>query len=165
MRLADAASAAVATETVTRSGASPAASKSTSGVVRLRSRENYGAALQRPVVADLSGGARGQERLGSHRLRRLVPTERGERLAHAQRQRGGVIAALQYHAERYVELFGELADMAGSSRQTRRPPEAPGQWVVAVSVEAGGDQHEIGLKLAAGRQHDVLDQRKPQIVL
>ena len=34
-----------------------------------------------------------------------------------------------------------------------------------MSVKAGGDQHEIGLERLGDGEHDVLDQRQPQILL
>ena len=39
------------------------------------------------------------------------------------------------------------------------------QRVVAMSVKAGGDQHEIGLKRLGDWNHDVLDQPQPQKLL
>ena len=40
----------------------------------------------------------------------------------------------------------------------------PASGSAAVRVEAGGDEHELGLEGARGGQHDVLDQRQPQIL-
>ena len=40
----------------------------------------------------------------------------------------------------------------------------PGQRVLAVGIEARRDEHEVGPERDRGRQHDVLEQRQPEIL-
>ena len=55
--------------------------------------------LQRPVVADVRGGARCQQRLGRRRSCRLIPAQRGERRLHGFGEGSRFITALQNRPE------------------------------------------------------------------
>ena len=111
-----------------------------------------------PVAAGHLDGVL-RERVARHLGRQGAPSEPRHRLDHGGRERLEVVAALEHRADRHLEL-GREPPHGPPSPRSRPRSTAVAERVVAVGVEAGRDQHQLGPIGAAERHDDVLEQRQ-----